>query len=213
MRPFFVVYFIFLLSCFSLKAQSAKDFYDIDSYLHTISSAAGKITFYTIPLGKFPGKMELNKTYFWYSNNSLSSTQGGYSGKFLHGLYSSFYLNKSLKEQGRFHIGLKEGIWKSWSEVGLLTEVMEYKKGLLDGKFFSYKPSGILSQEGRYRKGKLHGKLKSFSGNDSARITMYKNGKPVPKVTVVKKRNLIDRLLFRKSKDPFPTEKLVNEKK
>lgn len=68
--------------------------------------------------------------YYWYSANGIHITQGGYSGKLLNGLYSEYYLNKNLKEQGFFKKGLKNGDWKSWSNDGILIGTKTWNNGL-----------------------------------------------------------------------------------
>jgi hypothetical protein len=69
--------------------------------------------------------------YFWYSANMIHSTQGGFSGTLLNGMYTEYYLNKNLKEQGIFKKGLKDGAWKSWKEDGTLSETVTWKKGIV----------------------------------------------------------------------------------
>lgn len=71
-----------------------------------------------------------NLHYYWYSANAIHETQGGYSGHLLNGLYSVFYLNKNLKEQGHFRKGLKNGIWRNWKEDGSLATTTTWKRGL-----------------------------------------------------------------------------------
>ncbi len=70
-----------------------------------------------------------DKYYYWFAANDIKKTRGGYDGKILHGLYSAFYMNKNLKEKGKFHYGLKKGEWKEWYRNGELKEKSFYKKG------------------------------------------------------------------------------------
>lgn len=90
-------------------------------YRVSVNYADHSITFFVHPL-----KTELipdpKKRYYWYSNNDVRSTQGGYSGKVLNGLYTDFYKNRQLKEHGDFVGGLKNGNWRSWAEYGVLKE-------------------------------------------------------------------------------------------
>lgn len=67
--------------------------------------------------------------YYWYSANAIHETQGGYSGRLLDGLYTAYYPNKNLKEQGRFKKGLKDGVWKYWKADGALQSTANWKKG------------------------------------------------------------------------------------
>lgn len=71
-----------------------------------------------------------DRFYYWYSANMIHSTQGGFSGRLLNGLYAEYYLNKNLKEQGTFKKGLKDGVWKKWKEDGTLNNTTTWKNGL-----------------------------------------------------------------------------------
>lgn len=74
--------------------------------------------------------VKANLQYYWYSANMIHDTQGGYSGRLLNGLYSVFYLNKNLKEQGNFKKGLKDGTWKTWKEDGSLSATAIWERGV-----------------------------------------------------------------------------------
>jgi len=71
-----------------------------------------------------------NLFYFWYEANAIHSTQGGFSGKLLNGLYSEYYPERNLKRQGSFKKGLKSGLWKSWNRDGTLAELTKWKMGI-----------------------------------------------------------------------------------
>lgn len=75
-------------------------------------------------------KAKSNLRYYWYSANAIHDTQSGYSGRLLDGLYSVFYVNKNLKEQGTFKKGLKNGVWKHWKEDGSLQSETNWKYGV-----------------------------------------------------------------------------------
>lgn len=184
-----------LFSCLSLMGQSSKDFYDLQNYRHTISALGRKITFFTDAAEKISKKTDLNKIYFWYGNNSISSTQGGYSGKLLDGQYSEFYDNKDLKEQGFFKSGLKDGSWKTWRENGVLLSMQNYREGLLDGRFYEYGTSGQVEREGEYKSGKLDGKIIRHVSADSISAERYKMGKLIIEGD---KKNLVKRFFKRK---------------
>ena len=68
--------------------------------------------------------------YAWYQANAIHSTQGGYSGKLLNGLYTEYYQNKNLKEQGTYKNGLKTGSWRDWKEDGTLLYQHKGKDGV-----------------------------------------------------------------------------------
>ncbi len=69
--------------------------------------------------------------YFWYSASQVHATQGGYSGQLLNGVYTEYYKNKNLKEQGAFSRGLKDGLWKSWNTDGTLRQAVIWDQGIV----------------------------------------------------------------------------------
>ena len=69
--------------------------------------------------------------YYWYSANQMHSTQGGYSGQLLNGLFTEYYENKNLKDQGAFNCGLKDGLWKSWNKDGTLKKQVNWDNGVV----------------------------------------------------------------------------------
>jgi antitoxin component YwqK of YwqJK toxin-antitoxin module len=71
-----------------------------------------------------------NLFYYWYNASRVHATQGGYSGQLLNGLYTEYYLNRNLKEQGIFKKGLKDGLWKSWNQDGTLKQATNWNKGI-----------------------------------------------------------------------------------
>ncbi|MDN3588080.1 hypothetical protein QWY86_15460 [Pedobacter aquatilis] len=159
----------------AVQAQSARDFLDAADYRHTITMNGYKQSFFTRSSG-VKVFVDRDKTYYWYANNTISSTQGGFDGKLLHGQYNEFYADKNLKVQGNFENGLKVAIWKNWSDGGLLKEIIEFKNGVMDGNFFRYNSHGLLEEEGRYKLGKLHGKVRRYRGKDSIEVLLFKRG-------------------------------------
>jgi|GEM_PF-1370638 len=75
-------------------------------------------------------KIKNDRYYFWYFNNVIHSTQGGYNGQLLNGHYVAFYPDKNLKEEGDFKRGLKDGEWKTWNPKGDLTNVTNWNEGI-----------------------------------------------------------------------------------
>lgn len=76
-------------------------------------------------------KIKNDRYYFWYLNNKIHSTQGGYNGELLNGHYIAFYPDKNLKEEGDFKRGLKDGPWKTWDPKGDLTAVTNWNEGIV----------------------------------------------------------------------------------
>jgi hypothetical protein len=104
----------------------------------------------TLPVSEAPD-LHNDRLYFWYSANTIHSTQGGFSGRLLNGTYKSYYPNKNLKEAGVFKEGLKDGIWKTWNENGNLVRQYTWKKGLRSGKYFLCNEQGYIRESGTYK--------------------------------------------------------------
>ncbi|MGV8879435.1 MAG: toxin-antitoxin system YwqK family antitoxin [Sphingobacteriaceae bacterium] len=117
-----------------------------------------------------------DRYYHWYSANQIKTTQGGFSGRLLDGLYRSFYLSKGLKEQGVFKNGLKTGVWRNWDEDGNLRDIFTWHKGLKEGFFQLYDPIGHISETGSYHEDLLHGIYITHASKDTVEIKKYKRG-------------------------------------
>ncbi len=76
-------------------------------------------------------KIRNDRYYYWYFNNVIHSTQGGYNGQLLNGHYVALYPDKNLKEEGDFKTGLKDGEWKTWNRKGDLTSVTNWNEGVV----------------------------------------------------------------------------------
>ncbi len=165
-----------LLAINPSRSQTYQTDVVIDSYKHSITMGDHTQVFQLQASAQLPKSIITDKKYYWYSNNQIKITQGGYSGKLLHGPYREFYFNKNLKEQGQFDMGLKVGEWNSWNIQGMLTEKTNFKKGIPEGNYYKYNGNGSLLEEGRYLHGRIHGKLTKYVGKDSTLISIYKNG-------------------------------------
>ena len=121
-------YIILLLICFTGRWAVAQQLPDYGINRVRINQPDKEIVagIETTPSGRSarPGLC-----YYWYSANSIHSTQGGFSGQLLNGNYTEYYADKSLKEQGGFKNGLKDGIWKSWNREGNLLAEIRWKRG------------------------------------------------------------------------------------
>lgn len=175
MTRVFYLSIVFFLIGFSCYAQSKLGSLDLETYRHNLSFSDYQASFYTLPEVKVK-KAKLGREYYWLSGRQINITSGGYSGKLLHGKFSSFYLNKQLKEQGEFKKGLKEGEWKEWNIDGRLLAITHYSKGIASGKFYKYYENGLVAEAGSYRNGKINGKLKKMVSADSAQVFRYRNG-------------------------------------
>jgi antitoxin component YwqK of YwqJK toxin-antitoxin module len=180
----------------ALGVQAQKDDFDIDAYKHTINYADHKVTFQLQPSASELKVVYPDRSYYWFASNQLKITQGGFSGKLLHGSYRDFYTDASLKEQGQFNMGLKVGQWKQWTKEGNLIAQTTYLAGKPEGRFYKYE-EGRLVEEGFYRNGLVNGKLKKYMTKDSTQTSTYKHGVLKPAAT---KKSWFRKIFTKKSK-------------
>jgi len=135
-----IILFVLLCSAGSVYAQRstgyttpnnninrpAANVYDLQIHL---TDSTQEITADIQPVKNDP-KIRNDRYYYWYFNKVIHSTQGGYTGQLLNGHYTAFYPDKNLKEDGNFKAGLKDGVWKTWSQKGDLTSVTTWNEGI-----------------------------------------------------------------------------------
>lgn len=167
---------IILYCCVSSGALAQSYYKTLKNHSVTMTEDNQTIVFYTNPI-KNDILIDPYKTYVWYSSNQINYTQGGFSGKLLNGLYTSFFLNKNLKEQGNFNKGLRNGYWKQWYDNGNLKDITLWKSGLKTGRFTQFDEKGAIIKTGKLSKGELDGKITSYYEKDSTSIVRYKKGK------------------------------------
>ncbi len=118
----------------------------------------------------------------------------------LNGGYAEYYPNKNLKVQGRFDLGTKTGVWKTWTESGTLISMISYERGRRVGEFSEYDSNGKMIRKGTYQNDQLEGKIYTYQ-KDSVATVSYKQGKVVPpssgkpfwkKIRLFKKRTAQD---------------------
>jgi antitoxin component YwqK of YwqJK toxin-antitoxin module len=114
--------------------------------------------------------------YFWFKENKINKTQGGFEGKVLNGRFTVFYRSGKLKEKGMFNLGLKQGKWKKWFENGNLMEISNWERGKLNGEFIKYQDNGLVLLEAEYSKGRLNGVYKEYSDGVLIIKKRYKDG-------------------------------------
>ncbi|MCD4665381.1 MAG: hypothetical protein K8R68_08920 [Bacteroidales bacterium] len=117
--------------------------------------------------------------YYWYKENQINRTQGGFDGKLLYGTFTVFYRNGKLKEKGNFKYGLKDEKWKKWYENGNLLQTSNWESGQLTGKWIEYDENGLITKEANYKEGKLNGDYKEFIDGELVLKKKYKNGKEI----------------------------------
>lgn len=117
--------------------------------------------------------------YAWYNADKLFFNQGGYSGRLLNGKYLVFDKNKKLRTEGVFSNGLKNGIWKTWNESGIITSTIKWEKGQREGESLFYDSYGKLKKVVPYKNNLIHGTLITYQGKNEDKAR-YKHGILIP---------------------------------
>jgi hypothetical protein len=121
-----------------------------------------------------------SSSYSWYLDDKILQTRGGFSGRLLHGRYTSFYGNKNLRERGTYIKGRKEGKWMKWNSDGKINEVSYWRMGVKQGKYVLYNDMGQRMLSGRFKKDKLNGNVSSYEKDKVISKVKYRNGTEVP---------------------------------
>lgn len=101
-------------------------------------------------------RVKTDREYYWYYNNKIESTHGGYYKYLLDGEYIEFYYpSKTLKIKGKYSLGLMHKKWVYWYENGQIKEISNWKNGLRDGETKLYDYDGKFVQRNTYNKGML----------------------------------------------------------
>lgn len=117
-----------------------------------------------------------DKYYYWYKNQQIKRTRGGYDGYLLDGKYTEFFPNMNLKVQGQFNKGLKSDTWINWRETGEYEAIYQWSKGIKNGPFKEYNEKGDLIREGNYRNNNLDGNVIQYMENGKTEKKNYRNG-------------------------------------
>jgi len=129
---------ILIVLLFISRAALAQDYPDYGLTKLRLIDSGRTIELEVNPIKRAPA-VKADLFYYWYSANQVHFTQGGYSGQLLNGVYTEYYKNKNLKEQGMFNRGLKDGMWKNWNKDGTLKKVINWDEGVVsNGKKSSF---------------------------------------------------------------------------
>ena len=157
-------------------------------------------------------KLDLNTTYYWFYINKISSTQGGFEGRLLHGTYTCFYPNNALKEKGKFKDGQKTGQWIGWYTSGKIKEVSNWSKSHKNGVNEFYDNSGHVTLKLTYKHGKLNGSCIEYKDGKESIVKKYKNGKEIafkPKTDTVSFSEKVKNIFKLKKKKEEKTQSTV----
>lgn len=180
LRCFFIVFTLFSMGCGtaeklpSVKATNRVALLKKDTLYQFYAEQP--------PAKKF--KVRPDRFYHWYTQDTILSTQGSFSGRLLNRTFKAFYPNHNVYQEGLFQYGLKEGLWRVWYPAGGLKSEYSWKKGALHGDFIEYDEAGKKKVKGRYREGSLRRTASYHLSNGDIIETLYENGQPAQMDTV-----------------------------
>ncbi len=116
-----------------------------------------------------------DRTYTWTKGNTISSTQGAYLGRILHGPYKVYTRAKMLLVSGEFNKGTKHGEWKHWQINGNLQYITTWQHGEATSKT-TYSPDGKIISKAKLKDGMLHGKVITYDSLGNATTNFYDDG-------------------------------------
>jgi len=88
-----------------------------------------------------------------------------------------YYVNDSVRTEGNYSEGKKEGVWKTYYASGKLKSYHSYFNNEFDGKMVEYWENGAKKQESTYINGLLNGNEYKYDENgNTLYITTYRMG-------------------------------------
>lgn len=169
MKPYIsysLLLFYFLLTLQGSYAQSEMNLLEQVQNRITINHDNGEKEVFTVT--PKTTKARSQRLYHWYQSQRVQQTQGGYTGKLLHGNYNRYAANKQLMLQGTYKKGLADGNWKEWRPNHRLVKEERWRKGRQNGKATHYDEQGNLLLQGKLKDGKWHGKVWTLDTSDSS---------------------------------------------
>lgn len=190
--PYSLLLFYFLLTWQESYAQSEMNLLEQVQNRITINHDNGEKEVFTVT--PKTTKARSQRLYHWYQAQRVQQTQGGYTGKLLHGNYNRYAPNKQLMSQGTYKKGLADGNWKEWRPNHRLVKEEHWKKGRQDGKARHYDERGKLLLQGKMKDGKWQGKVWAGNPADSSyHWTYYTKGE------LISRDDYIQANLFRRT--------------
>jgi antitoxin component YwqK of YwqJK toxin-antitoxin module len=85
--------------------------------------------------------------------------------------------NRQTNEEISWVDGLKDGIYKEFTETGVLVASETWSRGIKHGEYFYYYPNGILKNKGHFVNGNLDGEIWGYYQNGKAQyVNNYESG-------------------------------------
>jgi antitoxin component YwqK of YwqJK toxin-antitoxin module len=117
-------------------------------------------------------------TGFIYDKGQLIAYRGrNQSGKLFRqsltdGAHHIYDPNGQIRENGNYHKGHKDGVWKYWNHDGVLVREINYDQGLLNGVCREWHDNGKIKKHFTVKSGEPHGMWAEY--NDKGRLIEVK---------------------------------------
>ena len=169
-----------LLLCLFLTGFASKSSSQTSEYAKILDNRS--ITLHTenshklvFQVKELKSKPNYARTYYWYDARRTHISQGGYSGKVLHGQFTDYFPSQSLNKKGVFKNGYRKGVWTDWNEQGELLKWSTWKKNGETGAYTLYDGAGNLTESGTLSAGLKDGKIYEYPLSDSLPTLKYFN--------------------------------------
>lgn len=83
----------------------------------------------------------------------------------------------TVVSQGWMKSNVKEGAWRYYSSIGLITSLEEYRNGKKNGSYIKFGPGTQISIDANYKEDSLNGQKTTYGTNNKLKsVENYKNG-------------------------------------
>ena len=115
----------------------------------------------------------LHGKYTTYNGDGSVKTISFYKNGKIDSIYKSWHTNGKLYVEGVYKDGDKTGEWKYYQRNGKLSETEMYEKGKMTGKNIQYNEEGAMEKDIDYVEGDLDGECKFYADNKQLAVVMY----------------------------------------
>jgi antitoxin component YwqK of YwqJK toxin-antitoxin module len=137
--------------------------------------------------GKEINRLREGQWKYYHKESKVIMTLENYKKGKLEGVRTVYYPNGKIADETIYKDGLKEGVYKKYSEKGIVLENSFFKKNEYDGLAIYKDPNDMVVAKGKFKDGKKVGMWQFFiNGKLTSEENMDKPKKPMLKTDKVK---------------------------
>jgi antitoxin component YwqK of YwqJK toxin-antitoxin module len=137
--------------------------------------------------GKEINRLHEGQWKYYHKESKVIMTLENYKKGKLEGVRTVYYPNGKIADETIYKNGLKEGVYKKYSEKGIVLENSFFKKNEYDGLAIYKDPNDMVVAKGKFKDGKKVGMWQFFiNGKLTSEENMDKPKKPMLKTDKVK---------------------------